>query len=194
MLQPAAHLDNWRSNLRDCAAHNVTAAYGLWNLDGPELLATLNSLLTRGKTGYEYIFPLDDHNKRDHNRPYLLPIFAEILYKTFFEGNKMGQQCKSIFAVPGGFELPEPLLALSATYVGLQVWVTSFRTVLTNRFSQVFVALDTLRHTGGPKKFSADAYANVYIDNIDTLKFLREEPGTKDMFHPLMARLFRMAQ
>lgn len=66
--------------------------------------------------------------------------------------------------------------------------------VLIDHSSQVFVALDMLRQTGGNKKFSTDAYASVYIDNIDTLHFLRDEPGTKDMYCPLMERLFRMSQ
>lgn len=98
-------------------------SYNLWKLNPTELSAFLDSILTREKTGYEYIFPLNNHDKPDHTKPFLRPIFTEILFKTYFQKAKIGTQFKSIFSVTSTvdgtqhYQMSEPLLALSATYV-----------------------------------------------------------------------------
>lgn len=58
----------------------------------------------------------------------------------------------------------------------------------------MFAALDKLRASGANKKFAADVYAGVYTDMRETLDYLASEDSTKDDYHPLMAKIFRLSE
>ncbi|KAJ3555684.1 hypothetical protein NM688_g2438 [Phlebia brevispora] len=175
-----SRIDNWRSQLRHNAACVVSTAYGLDKLQDNELQGHIDELLAR-HTHYYYLFAQDEHGEPNFKKPFLQPVFAQLLYKTFFSTSKqMGQVCLEAFKLKDGtYEIPEPLLALVATAVELLI---------------VFSALDGLRSSGVKRKFCADAYSSVYEDVLETLHILATDPATKDSYHPLLAKIYAMAQ
>ncbi|KAJ3559579.1 hypothetical protein NM688_g250 [Phlebia brevispora] len=170
-----SRIDNWRSQLRENAACLVGTAYGLDKLQGHELQDHIDELLAR-HTHYYYLFAQDEHGEPNFKKPFLHPIFAQLLYKTFFSTSKqMGQVCVEAFKLKDGtYEMSEPLLALVAT--------------------AVFAALDALRPSSARRRFCADAYSSVYEDVLETLHILATAATTKDSYHSLLAKIYAMSQ
>ncbi|KAF7796321.1 hypothetical protein EIP86_007498 [Pleurotus ostreatoroseus] len=174
-------IDDWRSKLRNNASCAARTAYGLHKFKDNELEPHLKELLRRGTPNYKYLFAQGENDKPNFSKPFLHPIFAEILHNTFFSSSsQMGQKCLQAFKTESGsgvYELPASLVALAA------IAVKSSSSSLTNKML-----------SGAHRKFSADAYADIYLDNLETLGNLSKEAGTKDSYHPLMAKLFVTAQ
>lgn len=107
----------------------VMEYYGLSKLSLEDLPRVIEGLLARQNPNYHYLFPRGANGHPDFDRIYLHPIFAKVLFKTFFEGGKIGHQCLGAFKVttagpgPSDYEMAAPLLALTATYVEYTIHV-----------------------------------------------------------------------
>lgn len=105
----------------------VMEYYGLSNLSMQDLPRAIEGLLARQNPNYHYLFAQGANGGPDFERIYLHPIFAKVLFQTFFKGGKIGHQCLGAFKVapagtePSDYEMSAPLLALTATYVAYTI-------------------------------------------------------------------------
>ncbi|KAJ3559148.1 hypothetical protein NM688_g518 [Phlebia brevispora] len=173
----AANFGDDITNSRRHASSTVSVSYKLHKVVPENLNSMIDRLICRDAPSFLYIYPLDEHRKLNCVKPFLHPIIITVLHHTFFDSPKaMGRVCFGFFNVEDDdnaelrYEIPAPLLALAATAISLVVGRVA------------------------SKRFSTNTYGNPYKDLCKVLRLISEDEKTKDNYHPLLARIFQLAQ
>ncbi|KAI0344910.1 hypothetical protein BDW22DRAFT_1355092 [Trametopsis cervina] len=178
---PLNQVEKWRSRVFRAAHDEVESQYNLQcrSVENTALLTVAErtdicNTLMEWDHSYTYIFPFHATTRTPtKSKPYMLPIFRHILRILFTDKGVASDGFPESFRGPDGqYEMPQKLLALSAT--------------------MVYAALDYKKRNlvRGKDRFNTQTYYAVYSQNLLQLRDIETKLGTRRAYHPLMRQLF----
>ncbi|KAH8100279.1 hypothetical protein BXZ70DRAFT_938824 [Cristinia sonorae] len=185
-----------RGMLKADAVKGVVAAYRLNIADSKTCREQVEELLTRDEAGYLYVFAEMDSQAgasqtftANLDKPYLHPFLLQLLrnareiavgHKALLPALEDDLRSES---PDEDLKIPVPLLALAATAIH-----AALMDYETGKFG-----VGSSGSEGKEKgvAFSADRFRAAYIDHLDTLDSIKNQPETCDMFDPLLAKIWR---
>ncbi|KAH8102967.1 hypothetical protein BXZ70DRAFT_1006147 [Cristinia sonorae] len=177
-----------RGNLKALAAAKIVEAYNLDTKDPEVCRQQVKMLVSRPKTGYPYIFAGDSTSRPDKfvpnlDKPYLHPFIVKLLK----ESKEIGSGRKPwAIALQDELRSERPNEPILMPCPLLAVVATAIHAALLDYQTGTFGGL-----TGQAGEFKVDAYLAVYKDHMNTLAYLKTAPNTRDMYEPLLAKLWR---
>ncbi|KAH8102748.1 hypothetical protein BXZ70DRAFT_1006648 [Cristinia sonorae] len=185
-----------RGMLKADAVKGVVAAYHLNIADPKTCCEQVEELLTRDEAGYLYVFAEMDSQAgasqtftANMDKPYLRPFLLQLLrnareiavgHKALLPALEDDLRSES---PDEDLKIPVPLLALAATAI--------HAALMDYEIGKFGVGSSGSEGKEKGVAFSADRFRAAYIDHLDTLDSIKNQPETCDMFDPLLAKIWR---